>query len=175
MTQPATAETAALTDVGAVFDHAAHAAHRIRDLLPIYADLLGGGFIQGGDNPRVGYRAIQLGFSDGTKIELLEPLRDSRFLTRFLARGGGLHHITFKVRDIRRGIERMREIGYTPVGVYLDDPNWLEAFLHPRDAHGALIQLAQQPPDSMWGPGMDVTLDEVLAGRGPHGNGEVSP
>ena len=35
-------------------------------------------------------------------------------------------------------------IGIEPVGVKLDNPSWKEAFLHPRSAHGIVIQVAQQ-------------------------------
>jgi methylmalonyl-CoA/ethylmalonyl-CoA epimerase len=82
--------------IAAVFDHTAVAAPRIRDLLPIYLDLLGGTFVQGGDNPRVGYRALQLEYQSGGRIELMEPLLGSSFFDSFFARkGSGLHHITF--------------------------------------------------------------------------------
>jgi methylmalonyl-CoA/ethylmalonyl-CoA epimerase len=51
-----------LEENGSYFDHAAHAAPSIRSLLPIYRDVLGGRFFAGGDNVRVGYRAVQLDF-----------------------------------------------------------------------------------------------------------------
>ncbi|HLN70809.1 MAG TPA: hypothetical protein VK280_26500, partial [Streptosporangiaceae bacterium] len=35
-------------------------------------------------------------------------------------------------------------LGLEPVGVNLDNPSWREAFLHPRSAHGIVIQVAQQ-------------------------------
>src|SRR5205085_8797529 len=91
-----------LEALDAVFDHVGVAAPRLRDLLPIYHDLLGGRFLQGGDNARVGYRALQLAYHDGTKIELLEPLDGSTFFDSFFRRtaGGGLHHVTFTVGDM---------------------------------------------------------------------------
>lgn len=168
--------SAALRDhqVEATLDHVAVAAPRLRDLLPLYHDLLGGRYLGGGDNVRVGYRACQLQFLAG-KIELMEPLRGSSFLDSFFARGGGLHHITFKVADIEAAIAAVRTAGYTPTGVYVDDPLWKETFLHPREASGVLVQLAQgapgYPPED---PG-DQTLDDLLAGNGWNGNGEPSP
>ena len=39
---------------------------------------------------------------------------------------------------------RIRALGIEPVQVNLSDPNWKEAFLHPRSAHGIVIQVAQQ-------------------------------
>lgn len=168
--------TAALDDVGvqARLDHVAVAAARLRDLLPLYRDLLGGRYLGGGDNPRVGYRACQFGFLEG-KIELMEPLAGSSFLDSFLDRGGGMHHVTFKVDDIEAAIAAARALGYAPTGIYLDDPSWREAFLHPREADGVLVQVAQAAPGYPPSDPGDQTLEDLLAGNGWNGNGEPSP
>jgi methylmalonyl-CoA/ethylmalonyl-CoA epimerase len=169
------ADGALLTGLDAVFDHAAHAAHRIRDLLLLYRDLLGGRFLNGGDNPHTGYRVVQLGFRDGTKVELMEPLAGSSFLSTFLAGrpNGGLHHLTFKVGDIHAALRRVEELGLTATAVNLDNPDWRELFVHPRQGFGALIQLAQPGPNPWGWPGL--TLEDILAGRGPNGDGRPSP
>jgi methylmalonyl-CoA/ethylmalonyl-CoA epimerase len=165
-----------LAEAGVVaqLDHAAVAAPSIRELLPLYRDLLGGRLLNGGDNPRVGYRALQLEFPAGGRMELMEPLQGSTFFDRFFARGGGLHHVTFKVDDIHAAIEAVKEIGYTPTGVYLDSPDWREAFLHPREAAGVLVQLAQAAPGFPPPPG-DMTIEDILAGEGAYGDGVPSP
>jgi methylmalonyl-CoA/ethylmalonyl-CoA epimerase len=159
--------------IDATFDHVAHAATSIRAMLPVYRDLLGGEFVGGGDNPRVGFRTIQLRFKGGGRVELLEPLAGSTFLDSFLARNGngGLHHLTFKVPDILAAIESAERNGLAPFGVHLGNPIWQEAFLHPKRAHGALIQIAQSSFDTS--APMDpprVTLEEFLdAGGGYFG------
>ena len=151
------------------------AARRIRDLLPIYRDLLGGTFANGGDNTRVGYRALQLRYANGHRMELMEPLEGSHFFDTFFERSnlGGLHHVTFKVDDIKPVIEAMRAMGCSPTGLFLEDASWLEVFLHPREAFGTLIQLAQS--DGTYEGEADMTLEGVLAGRGTQGNGAPSP
>ena len=63
--------------------------------------------------------------------------------------------------DIRATLAAIRALGIEPVGVSLDHPNWQEAFLHPRNAHGIVIQVAQQagtpspdaPPAELPAPG----------------------
>lgn len=152
-------------DLQAYFDHAAHAAPRIRDLLPLYADQLGGRFLYGGDNVRVGYRGVVLGFAGGGKVELLEPLDGSAFFESFFARHptGGLHHLTFRVADIRHSIARARDAGLEIVGANFDEPEWQEAFVHPRSGNGVLVQFVQSNPDyPRLAQGQ--TLDSTLAG-----------
>ena len=70
---------------------------------------------------------------------------DAAFLERFLAsRGAGPRHFNFIVSDIEATLARIRALGLEPVGVNLSNPYWKEAFLHPRSAHGIVIQVAQQ-------------------------------
>jgi methylmalonyl-CoA/ethylmalonyl-CoA epimerase len=164
-----------LRELGAVFDHTAVAAPRIRDLLPIYHDLLGGTFRGGGDNRLGGFRAMQLTYPGGSKIELMEPLAGSTFFDSFfeLTRGrGGVHHLNFHVDDIDLAVSLLTERGYRLHGLNLGDPRWREVFLHPKEAHGVLIQLAQRGPRDAE---PDPSLDAVLAGRGRRGNGIPSP
>ena len=172
MTQMTVDGTLGAAGVTATFDHCAVAAPRLVDLLAVYKDILGGRFVVGGDNPRVGYRALQLGFPDGSRIELMEPLRGSTFFDRFFAKGGGLHHITFKVSDVATAITAMERAGFTPTAPFLDDESWREVFFHPRQASGVLVQLAQAGPGHVTEGGV---LEDVLAGRAARGNGEPSP
>lgn len=159
--------------VDASFDHVAHAAASIRSLLPVYRDLLGGSFVGGGDNVRVGFRTVQLRYDGGGRVELLEPLEGSDFLDSFLRRNGdgGLHHVTFKVPDLEAALEAADRLGLRPFGVHLDNAVWKEAFLHPREANGALVQLAESSFDLTEPlPPPPMTLDEFLdAGGAPFG------
>ncbi|WP_326791633.1 VOC family protein [Streptomyces sp. NBC_00841] len=159
----------------AAFDHVAVAARRIRDLLPLYRDTLGGEFYLGGDNARVGYRGLQLTFRGGGKVELLEPLAGSTFLDSFLRRNplGGQHHVTFTVTDMPGTIAALEGLGYRVHGASEADPEWHEVFIHPREAAGTLLQLARPGPN--YGRATTYTLDDVLAGKAPNGCGLPSP
>ncbi|MGH2626839.1 MAG: hypothetical protein ACRDHY_09340, partial [Anaerolineales bacterium] len=59
----------------------------------------------------------------------------------------GVHHMTLKTDDIARSLDHVRSTGIEPFGVSLDHPGWKEAFLHPKDAHGVLVQIAQSSLD----------------------------
>lgn len=131
-------------------DHVALAMERHSDGLPRYVGDLGGRWLSGGFG--IGFAPAQIAYANGMRIELLRPNRveENDFLRRFLDRHGpGPHHLTFKVPDIEAAIERCRDLDIEPVGVDLRDPHWKEAFIHPRDALGIVIQLAQ-PSGEGW-------------------------
>ncbi|MFG1667683.1 VOC family protein [Streptomyces sp. Y7] len=162
-----------LARAGAKLDHVAVAAPRIRELLPLYRDVLGGRFVLGGDNPRVGYRGLQLCYANGSKIELLEPLRGSAFLDSFFRRGGGVHHLAFEVADLDAIYGTLEASGHRLTGLHRDDPWRQEVFIHPKSAQGVLVQLVQVAAENE--PDLPKTLDLVLAGRGMDGSGIPSP
>jgi methylmalonyl-CoA/ethylmalonyl-CoA epimerase len=152
--------------VRATFDHAAHAAERIVDLLPLYRDQLGGRLLYGGPNVRVGYRGVVLEF-DGGKVELLEPLPGSTFFDSFFARNprGGLHHLTFRVHDLADAVARSEAAGLHVIGWNVDDPDWREAFIHPRSANGALVQFVQSRPGYPTPSPDGETVESLLAAQ----------
>jgi methylmalonyl-CoA/ethylmalonyl-CoA epimerase len=153
-----------LAEIGAVYDHVAHAVPSIKELLPLYCDLLGGVVRSGGISPWGGPLAVVIEYADGARIELLEPVRrDAPSIGGFLTASprGGLHHVTFKVPDIQRALDRVRAAGYHPVGTNLEHEAWRETFLHPRETGGVLLQLAQADPGVP--PPLTQPLGELLA------------
>jgi methylmalonyl-CoA epimerase len=144
-------------------DHVAIACRSIADALPLYRDLLGGRFLDGGDNDQTGTRFVHLDIG-GFKVELMEPLRpDSAVQEHLDRRGPGMHHFTFFVDDIEQTITDFEAGGMTMVGTRLGVATYLETFVHPKDSSGALVQLVQT--DLPWTPREDFTVDDVLAGR----------
>src|SRR3984957_10567978 len=131
--------------VTAVLDHLAIGTTTLADGWDLFGGVLGGRWVYGDNSP--GFWWGQLSYAGGPKIELLTPADgpDAAFLERFLAaHGAGPHHFNFIVSDIEATLGRIRALGIEPVGVKLDNPSWKEAFLHPRSAHGIVIQVAQQ-------------------------------
>ena len=140
-----------------IFDHVAIGTRTLADGWQLFGGLLGGTWVYGGDSP--GYWWGQLRFGAGPKIELLTPVSgaDGAFLERFLAsRGPGPHHFTFIVADLRQTLSDVRANGIEPVGVDMSNDAWKEAFLHPRDAHGIVIQFAEQSATPELAPPADL-------------------
>ena len=157
-------------ELGATFDHVAIAGRRIRDMLPLWQDALGGRFKVGADNASLGWRTVRLELGGIMCVELIEPLPGSAFLDGFFARhpGGGLHHVTFLVNDVQTAFGQLEEHGFAPFGA---DERWFQLFVHPRQAGGVLLQLMQRhEPGTVAGP-PPMTLEDVLAGRGYNGTG----
>ena len=129
---------------GVSLDHVAHAVPRWQDVWTRYAVDLGAEWSSGGYGR--GFAPAQLRFANGGRIEVLMPNDPhlNNFLQRFLeASGPGPHHLTFKVPDLTSAIERVRRSGIEPIGINRSDPEWMEAFLHPKVATGVVVQLAE--------------------------------
>ncbi len=59
----------------------------------------------------------------------------------------GLHHITLQTPDIRKTIQVLEENNTPYFGYNEYEDFWKEIFIHPKDAFGILIQIAQFHPD----------------------------
>jgi len=125
-------------------DHVSIATHRMAPVVALFRDVLGARFLMGGDEPAQGFRWAQFEFPGGGVIEVMEPLGESGFLQDFLRRHGeGLHHVTLRVTDIAARAADLQAQGLHPVKANFSNPVWKEMFLHPRETHGVLIQLAE--------------------------------
>jgi catechol 2,3-dioxygenase-like lactoylglutathione lyase family enzyme len=150
-------------------DHVALAAADTSPALRFLTGELGGTILFGGQ--AIGFRPMQVWLGsfegDGMPVELLEPwaVEKNDFLARFVARhGGGPHHLTFKVPDLVGALARMSGAGFHPVNIDLSDPEWKEAFLMPREAHGTVVQLAE----SHGHPETRAELLRQVAAHGPN-------
>ncbi|HEU4370672.1 MAG TPA: VOC family protein [Methylomirabilota bacterium] len=125
------------------FDHVAIAVSRMADAPAVLVGALGG-VPTGEGGPSGAYAWAQWGFAGGGRLEILEPLGEDGFLHRFLAaRGPGIHHVTFRVPSLCDACGRAVAHGYRIVGYDDSDPRWAEAFLHPKEALGIVVQLAE--------------------------------
>ena len=126
-------------------DHIALGVHSIADAEPFLESVLGG--VKAGGHHGLPFGFMQWVFASGERVEVIYPTGDDGFLHRFLARGGPrVHHVTFKVSSLDAMIERATALGYGIASQDRADPYWQEAFLHPKQAQGIVIQLVEQHP-----------------------------
>ncbi len=128
-------------------DHFAVGLWSFDDAVPVVVETLGGRAGRGGPSPGFDWRTW--GFRGGGALEVIVPTGPSDgFLHRFLrARGPGIHHVTFYVEDLREACERAESFGYDIVGFNDSDAGWQEAFLHPKQASGIVVQFASSSPE----------------------------
>jgi methylmalonyl-CoA/ethylmalonyl-CoA epimerase len=154
-------DLATFSDLIERLDHVAIAVSTIEEGLPMIQGL-GAEYFSGFDQVTDGFRWVQFTLLDDSKIELIAPLGASSFVQRFLdERGPGLHHLTFKVKDVVEASSRAEAAGYRLLGPNLS-ASWSEVFLHPRNPLGTLIQFAEWPSDEPW---TQFTLEDVLSGK----------
>lgn len=85
------------------------------------------------------------------RIELVEPAAPDSPVSSFLAkRGGGLHHLAWRVDDVAAAIARLEAAGLQMIdraprpGAH----GTRIAFVHPRSTGGVLTELVELPPGS---------------------------
>ena len=83
---------------------------------------------------------------DLTRVEMITPTGGGSFLDKFLAEREGVHHVCFQTLDIAKAKEFLDQKGIPTFG-YSTENDWKGLFIHPRDAFGVLIQIAQFHPE----------------------------
>ena len=127
-----------------VIDHIGIAVSSLEKRLPFYQAL---GFEPAGEEV-VAEQKVRVAFIpvEGTRLELLEPTDESSPIAVHIARRGeGLHHLCFRVADIRAAMDACAAKGYVLLS---PDPvagahGALVCFVHPRSTGGVLIELSQ--------------------------------
>ena len=124
------------------FHHLAIGVARLADAPPFLVGVLGG--LPDADWVRPSFAFACWRFAGGGRIEVLEPRGADGFLHRFLAqRGPGVHHVTFKVPSLRTACARATARGHDVIGFDDSHPSWQEAFLHPKQAQGIVVQMVE--------------------------------
>jgi hypothetical protein len=132
----------------AILDHLATGTPALSDGRELFGGAPGGTWATAATPPGTGRD-----LAAGPKTEPLTPAGGpgAAFPDRFpAARGAGPHHLNFPVTGIPDAPVQIKACGIAPAGVSPASPAGGEAFPRPRDAHGTVIQVAQQagPPPS---------------------------
>lgn len=136
-------------------DHVGIACRDLRRAIDMYRETFGVGVLTLEENEEQGVREAMLavgpsGAGPGSLgvgyIQLLEPLGPDTPVGRFIARRGeGIHHVGYRVEDIR---EALATVAGTGIRLVDDRPRHGSmgasiAFLHPGDLGGVLTELVQ--------------------------------
>jgi len=127
-------------------EHIGIAVKSLKESGPLYANLLGCKSYK--TEEVASEHVITEFFKVGeSKIELLEASSSESAIAGFIEkRGEGIHHIAFAVENIHEEMARLKEAGFKLLN---EAPkkgadNKLVCFIHPKSAHGVLIELCQE-------------------------------
>jgi len=127
-----------------VIDHIGVAVRSIEERASFYRAL--GLAVE--DEETVAEQKVRVAFVpvEGTRVELLEPTAEDSPIARFIdKRGEGLHHLCFRVEDVRKSMADLAAAGFRLLS---EEPQEgahgaLVCFVHPASAGGVLIELSQ--------------------------------
>jgi len=129
-------------------DHVGIAVPSLDEALPLWEALVGA---EGSGREAVASQGVEVVFvgSGAGRVELVAPTRADSAIARHLERrGSGMHHLCYRVPDLRAALEEYAREGYDLID---REPRpgahgHLVAFLHPRSTGGVLIELLQAAP-----------------------------
>jgi methylmalonyl-CoA/ethylmalonyl-CoA epimerase len=127
-------------------DHVAIAVSNLDSAVKIYEDL---GLKFSMEREIVESQGVETAFAhvdSNAHIELLRPTHDESPIKKFIDKNGeGIHHLCFKVPDVHKKCEELKNNGYRLI---YEKPvpganNCLVNFIHPKSSGGVLIELSQ--------------------------------
>ena len=126
-------------------DHIGIAVNSLPAAVPVFEAMLGENPAGRETVPSEAVEVVFFGRGSG-RVELLEPSGPESPVARFLdRRGSGLHHVCFRVPDLREALGRLAQSDILPIppGIRPGAGDRPVAFLHPRDCCGVLIELVE--------------------------------
>jgi len=135
--------------MGKRIDHIAIVVQDLDVALGVYRDLLGLQLERVEEVPAENVKVAFLALPEGDgEIELVQPTADDTGIARFLAkRGEGMHHICFEVDDIEAAMATITasELQFLEDKPRVGSQGRKYVFIHPKTAHGVLIELYERP------------------------------
>ena len=145
-------------------DHVSIAVRNYEKAKDFFVNILGAVPGTSATDNRLNFFWHVLSLGDLTRIELITPTAEDSFLKNFLKdkTDGAVHHVTLETPDIRETVKILDEKNVPYFGFNEEIEMWKEVFIHPKDAFGVLIQIAEfdpayylddsvkLPPDQKW-------------------------
>lgn len=127
-------------------DHIGIAVKNLNETLNFYENILG---LKSAGTETVEEQKVKVAFLPvgDTEVELLESTEEDGPIARYIAKNGeGVQHIAYKVNDIEKAIDEMKNKGIRMID---EKPRFGAggakiAFCHPKSTYGVLIVLCQR-------------------------------
>lgn len=130
-------------------DHVSLAVKDFKKATALFQDVLGAKPGVGFEDKNLNFYWQVFSFGDLSRFEIINPLGEKSFLDGFLKdkKAGGVHHITLETPDIDQAKEHLEKHNIPYFGFAKYGEVWKELFIHPKDAFGVLVQIAEFQPD----------------------------
>lgn len=131
-----------------ILDHIAIAVKSISSSKKVYEDM---GLTFAPEIEEVKDQKVLTAFANvdlNAHIELLEPTSSESTIHKFIeSKGEGIHHLCFKVKDVRAKTQELTDQGYKFIypEPRIGAGGCLVNFMHPKSTGGVLIELSQRP------------------------------
>jgi methylmalonyl-CoA/ethylmalonyl-CoA epimerase len=131
-----------------ILDHIAIAVKSISSSQKIYEDL---GLTFDKKIEEVEEQKVLTSFAQidqNAHIELLEPTSQESAIHKFIeTKGEGIHHLCFKVKDVKEKTKELSSKGYKFIypEPRIGAGGCLVNFIHPKSTGGVLIEISQRP------------------------------
>ena len=131
----------------AKINHIAIVVEDIDKALEVYQQAIGLPLEAVHDEPEEAVRVAYMPTPTG-EVELIQPTTADSGVARYLAkRGEGLHHVCLEVDSIDESINRMKARGMEILGSPRTNKRGDRyIFVHPKSAHGVLVELYEKSP-----------------------------
>jgi methylmalonyl-CoA epimerase len=128
------------------FDHVGMVIKNTEEMVSLFSNLFGFRITEPREFPEGGFKSTLIS-KEEVSIELIEPIGSGGVIQKFVEKqGGGLHHISIQVDDLKGEIKRLKTLGVQFVN---EEPSEISetskiVFVHPRSTKGLLIELIQR-------------------------------
>jgi len=129
-------------------DHVAIAVKDYKKALYFFQEILGAIPGISGKDRALKYVWQSFSMGDLSGLELLKSTGEGSFLDNFFKKRkiGGVHHITLQTPDIHEAKKKLDDNKVPYFGFNVKNDFWKELFIHPDDAFGVLVQVAEFDP-----------------------------
>lgn len=142
-------------------DHVSLAVKDYEGAVEFLTKILGAVSQYNGTDNNLKYYWETFALGDLSRFEIIKPTGKGSFLENFLKdKEGGIHHLVLQTPDIEmtREILEKKNIPYFGFQNYGD--RWKELFIHPKDAFGVLLQIAEFKASDWLSPSYCMPEDE---------------
>ncbi|MFX1325591.1 MAG: VOC family protein [Promethearchaeota archaeon] len=128
-------------------DHVSLAVKDYEGAVEFYTKILGAVSQCDGTDNNLKYYWESFALGDLSRFELIKPTGEGSFLENFLKKKeGGSHHLVLQTTDIEMTREVLEKNKIPYFGFQNYGVRWKELFIHPKDAFGVLLQIAEFYP-----------------------------